>query len=91
MRAPFPNSGWFSSLGLILRYTFVALEHKFHLKIDILLLWFDDFQDSLKFMRNNTKEFVTTVNSNLTCSLMRILDCFFAPFVPKEVRTELID
>ena len=36
-------------------------------------------------MRSNTKEFVPTVNSNLTCSLMRILDCFFAPFVPKEV------
>ena len=43
------------------------------------------FQDSLKFVRKNTKEFVPTVNSNLTCSLMRILECFFAPFVPKEV------
>ena len=42
-------------------------------------------------MRSNTKEFVTTVNSNLTCSLMRILDCFFAPFVPKEVRSEFND
>ena len=50
-------------------------------------LMYDNFQDSLKFVRNNTKEFVPTVNSNLTCSLMRILDCFFAPFVPKEVRS----
>lgn len=49
---------------------------------------FDRFlEDSLKFVRNNTKEFVPTVNSNLTCSLMRILDCFFAPFVPKEGET----
>lgn len=53
----------------------------------ILLMYLEYFQDSLKFLRNNTKEFVTTVNSNLTCSLMRILDCFFAPFVPKEVRS----
>ena len=49
---------------------------------------FTNPQDSLKFLRNNTKEYVPTVNSNLTCSLMRILDCFFAPFVPKEVCTK---
>lgn len=55
---------------------------------DKLQSLFDRFlEDSLKFLRKNTKEFVPTVNSNLTCSLMRILDCFFAPFVPKEGAT----
>ena len=38
-------------------------------------------------MRDKTKEFAPTVDSNLACSLMRILDCFFSPFVPQEVST----
>ncbi|KXJ11002.1 Dynein heavy chain 1, axonemal [Exaiptasia diaphana] len=49
---------------------------------------FDAFlEDSIAFMRSNMKEFAPTVDSNLTCSLMRLLDCFFEPFVPKEGKT----
>ena len=32
------------------------------------------------------KEIVATMDSNLTQSLLKLIDCFFTPFVPKEVR-----
>lgn len=32
------------------------------------------------------KEVITSTNSNLTMSLLKLLDCFFKPFLPKEVR-----
>ena len=31
-------------------------------------------------MRRNCEETVQTANNNLVCSLLRILDCFFAPY-----------
>eukprot|EP00794_Sanderia_malayensis_P012733 gene12733-14038_t len=47
---------------------------------------FDGFlEDSIRFVRKNTKEYVPTMDSNLTFSLMRLLDCFFEPFTPKEI------
>ncbi|XP_074644244.1 dynein axonemal heavy chain 1-like [Tubulanus polymorphus] len=46
---------------------------------------FDFFlEDSIKFLRKNMKEFVASMDSNLTFSLTKLLDCFFAPFIPKE-------
>ena len=42
-------------------------------------------QDSIAFVRKSVKEFVPTMDSNLTVSLMKLLDCFFAPFHPKDV------
>jgi len=43
-------------------------------------------QDSIKFVRESVKEVITSMDSNLTCSLLKLLDCFFEPFVPREVR-----
>ncbi|XP_029991393.1 dynein heavy chain 1, axonemal [Sphaeramia orbicularis] len=37
-------------------------------------------QDSITFMRQSVKEVITSLDSNLTCSLLRLLDCFFKPF-----------
>ena len=40
---------------------------------------------SIKVVRSALKEIVPTTNGNLTFSLMKLLDCFFKPFIPKEV------
>ncbi|XP_030840434.1 dynein heavy chain 1, axonemal isoform X1 [Strongylocentrotus purpuratus] len=46
---------------------------------------FDAFlEESLEFMRANCKEIVSSIDSNLTLSLLKLLDCFFTPFVPRE-------
>lgn len=46
---------------------------------------FEDLLDpSIKFLRQNTKEFAPTVDGNLTFSLLRLIECFFTPFLPKE-------
>ncbi|XP_076846923.1 dynein axonemal heavy chain 1 isoform X2 [Brachyhypopomus gauderio] len=41
-------------------------------------------QDSIAFVRTSVTEVITTMDSNLTCSLLRLLDCFFQPFTPRE-------
>ncbi|XP_065097060.1 dynein axonemal heavy chain 1 [Paramisgurnus dabryanus] len=41
-------------------------------------------QDSIRFVRESVKEVITSMDSNLTCSLLRLLDCFFQPFIPQE-------
>ncbi|RXN34314.1 dynein heavy chain axonemal [Labeo rohita] len=41
-------------------------------------------QDSIKFVRKSVKEVITSMDSNLTCSLLKLLDCFFQPFIPRE-------
>ncbi|XP_066927305.1 dynein axonemal heavy chain 1-like isoform X2 [Clytia hemisphaerica] len=52
---------------------------------DKLLQLFDRFLTaSLDFIRGNVREFIPTMDSSLTSSLMKLMDCFFAPFVPKE-------
>ena len=40
----------------------------------------------MKFLRKNLREIVPTTDGNLTFSLTKLLDCFFAPFSAKEVR-----
>ena len=40
----------------------------------------------MAFVRKNTKEVVTTINNNLTQSLMRILDCYLASYTDSEVK-----
>ncbi|XP_076826201.1 dynein axonemal heavy chain 1-like isoform X3 [Clavelina lepadiformis] len=53
--------------------------------IDKLQSLFDRFlESSVQFMRKNMKEIVSSVNANLTFSLLNFLDCFFAPLIPKE-------
>ena len=41
---------------------------------------------AIQFIRKNAKEIIPTMDSNLTFSLIKLLDCFLAPFKPKEVR-----
>ncbi|CAJ1051390.1 LOW QUALITY PROTEIN: dynein heavy chain 1%2C axonemal [Xyrichtys novacula] len=41
-------------------------------------------QDSIRFVRTSVKEVVTSLDSNLTCSLLKLMDCFFSPFTAKE-------
>lgn len=42
-------------------------------------------QDSITFVRTSVKEVITSLDSNLTCSLLKLLDCFFSPFDVREV------
>ncbi|KAK7127569.1 hypothetical protein R3I93_020220 [Phoxinus phoxinus] len=46
-------------------------------------------QDSIKFVRESVKEVITSMDSNLTCSLLKLLDCFFEPFIPREGKKPL--
>ncbi|XP_030585284.1 LOW QUALITY PROTEIN: dynein heavy chain 1, axonemal-like [Archocentrus centrarchus] len=41
-------------------------------------------QDSITFVRTSVKEVITSLDSSLTCSLLKLLDCFFSPFHVKE-------
>ena len=43
-------------------------------------------QPSIKFLRKSLKEIVPSTDGNITFSLLKIMDRFFKPFVPKEVR-----
>ena len=58
----------------------------FDMYLPIIIL-FTIFQPSIKFLRSKGKEIVATVDGNLTISLTKLLDCFFKPFIPKEVCT----
>jgi dynein heavy chain len=47
---------------------------------------FDAFlEPSIHFIRKNAKEIIPTMDSNLTFSLLKLMDCFLAPYKPKEV------
>ncbi|KAM9856968.1 dynein axonemal heavy chain 1 [Aulostomus maculatus] len=41
-------------------------------------------QESVTFVRTTVKEVIPSLDSNLTCSLLRLMDCFFSPFNLKE-------
>ena len=46
-------------------------------------------QPCIKVVRSSLKELVPTTDGNLTFSLTKILDCFFKPFIPKEVHVRI--
>lgn len=48
-------------------------------------LCFGVAQDAITFVRTSVKEVITSLDSNLTCSLLKLMDCFFSPFHVKEV------
>ena len=49
--------------------------------------YFDHFlDDGLRLLRREMKEMVMTVDSNITFSLFRLLDCFFSSYYEKEGR-----
>ncbi|XP_054992649.1 dynein axonemal heavy chain 1 [Sorex araneus] len=41
-------------------------------------------EDSITFIRSSVKEVIASTNSNLVASLLKLLDCFFKPLLPKE-------
>jgi len=43
-------------------------------------------EPAITFVRKNNKEIIPTMDSNLTFSLLKLLDCFLSPYRPKEVR-----
>ncbi|XP_022110107.1 dynein heavy chain 1, axonemal-like isoform X1 [Acanthaster planci] len=52
---------------------------------DQLQSLFDRFLvESIEFVRTNCKEIVATMDSNLTLSMLKLMDCFFTPFIPQE-------
>ncbi|KAM6980842.1 dynein axonemal heavy chain 1 [Aplochiton taeniatus] len=54
----------------------------FKQQLDSLFTTF--LQDSIKFVRKAVKEVIASMDSNLTCSLLKLMDCFFHPFIPQE-------
>uniref|UniRef100_A0A3Q3STI9 Dynein, axonemal, heavy chain 1 n=1 Tax=Mastacembelus armatus TaxID=205130 RepID=A0A3Q3STI9_9TELE len=42
-------------------------------------------QVSIRFVRTSVKEVITSLDSNLACSLLKLMDCFFSPFDKKMV------
>lgn len=48
---------------------------------------FDTFlEDGCYFLRKNLNEPVKTVDNNITQSIMRIIDCYFSPYVENEIK-----
>ncbi|KAM4722817.1 dynein axonemal heavy chain 1 [Rhinophrynus dorsalis] len=41
-------------------------------------------QDSIKFVRRSVREVIASTDSNLVMSLLKLLECFFQPFIPQE-------
>ncbi|XP_067907506.1 dynein axonemal heavy chain 1 [Heterodontus francisci] len=41
-------------------------------------------EESISFVRVSVKEVIASMDSNLTCSLLKLMDCFFKPLVVKE-------
>lgn len=41
-------------------------------------------ESAIAFIRATVKEVIASTNSNLTTSLLKLLDCFFRPFLPRE-------
>ncbi|XP_053154302.1 dynein axonemal heavy chain 1 isoform X2 [Hemicordylus capensis] len=41
-------------------------------------------EESIRFLRNSLKEIIASTDANLTMSLLKLLDCFFHPFIPVE-------
>ena len=44
---------------------------------------------SIRYIKQNTKEFAPTADGNLIFSLLRLLECFFTPFLAKEGKPSL--
>jgi dynein heavy chain len=43
-------------------------------------------EDGCYFLRKNLPEPVKTVDNNITQSIQRILDCYFAPYIETEIK-----
>ncbi|KAA3671225.1 dynein heavy chain, axonemal, partial [Paragonimus westermani] len=57
---------------------------------DKMLALFDLYMnETLQFIRTETKEVIPTTDGQLCFSLLKMLECFFVPFIPKEVSLSL--
>lgn len=45
---------------------------------------------AITYLRKNLKEIIPTMDSNLTFSMLKLLDCFLAPFKPRDVSSVAI-
>ncbi len=53
---------------------------------EMLTKLFDAFlEPSIQFIRRNVKEIIPTMDSNLTFSLLKLMDCFLVPYRPRDV------
>ncbi len=52
------------------------------------ILFHNFMEPSIKFLRRNLKEFVPTSDGSLTFSLLKLLESFFVPFIPRDVSTQ---
>ncbi|XP_063282706.1 dynein axonemal heavy chain 1 [Pelobates fuscus] len=41
-------------------------------------------KDAIMFVRRSVKEIIASTDNNLVMSLLKLLDCFFQPFIPQE-------
>lgn len=53
--------------------------HKHALK----LLFHKFMEPTIAYVRKNLKEIVPSTDGNLTFSMLKLMDCFFSPFIPK--------
>ncbi|XP_078270493.1 dynein axonemal heavy chain 1 [Rhinoraja longicauda] len=53
-------------------------------KTNLQFLFNSFLEESISLVRKSVKEVITSVDSNLTFSLLKVMDCFFQPLVPKE-------
>ncbi|XP_069792874.1 dynein axonemal heavy chain 1 isoform X2 [Narcine bancroftii] len=53
-------------------------------KVKLEFLFNRFLEESIAFVRKSVKEVITSLDSNLTFSLLKLMDCFFQPLVPKE-------
>ncbi|XP_076985169.1 dynein axonemal heavy chain 1 isoform X1 [Tamandua tetradactyla] len=55
-----------------------------HYEEQLKALFVSFLEEAIAFVRHSVKEVITSTNSNLTTSLLKLLDCFFKPFLPRE-------
>ncbi|XP_056381079.1 dynein axonemal heavy chain 1 isoform X2 [Hyla sarda] len=46
-------------------------------------------QDSIQSVHRTVKEVITSTSSNLVMSLLKLLECFFQPFIPREGQKQI--
>ena len=54
-------------------------------KDNLHVLFHNFLEPTIKYVSRYLKEIVPSTDGNLTFSLLKMMDCFFAPFIPAEV------
>ena len=58
-------------------------------KDNLHVLFHNFMEPTIKYVRRYLKEIVPSTDGNLTFSLLKMMDCFFAPFIPAEVMKQM--